>query len=256
MLVIVFLIGMCLTACSGQSAPTQSLNLQAALQSKLRIGVDANYPSFVIVDPNNVGFVGFDIEVMKAIAAKSGLDIEFVNVGPNQLTTYIGRCQLDVGISAVAITDQLKQQMLFSDPYYTTGQVIVVKKGNITITSRSTLASMAVGTQAKTLSASEIGNIAGVRLIAYPSYDVAFQSLIPGYIDAVIADKPRALGYVKIKSNNLKIVGEEFGSVNLGIAICRTRADLATKINTGLAAVKADGTINRLAQKWLDKSNQ
>ncbi len=251
LLVIVLLQGLCLTACDAPGEPTPAYVSIATRQSGLVVGVDANYPSFVAVDPNNVGFVGFDVDVMRAIAAKAGIDIEFASVGFNQLTTMVGRCQLQVGISAIAITDQLKQQMILSDPYYTTGQVVVVKKGNIKITDRSDLSGMTVGTQAKTLSEDEVRKITGANLIPYESYNLAFQGLIPGYIDAVVTDRPRALSFAQIKSNNLKIVGDEFGSVNLGVAICRTRTDLAAKINAGIAAVKSDGTINRLAKKWL-----
>ncbi len=60
-----------------------------------------------------------------------------------------------------------------------------------------------------------------------------------------------ALTYVDVKPNDLKIAGDEFGTENLGIAICNQRADLLKKINDGLAAVKADGTLSELQKKWL-----
>lgn len=253
-LVVVWLSGIALSACSA-STPTPAQYVLNADSPKLRVGVDANFPSFVIVDANNAGFVGFDVEVMQAVAARSGLAIEFVSVWRNELTGYIARCQLDVGISAIAITEQLKQQMIL-EPYYTTSQVIVVKKGNITIKNRQTLAGRTVGTQEQTISAAEVSNVAGAKLIAYESFDDAFQGLIPGYIDSVITDKPRALSYVNIKSNNLKVVGEEFGSVDLGIAICKNRADLAAQINRGIAWATLDGTIKRLARKWLTNTQR
>jgi ABC-type amino acid transport substrate-binding protein len=218
--------------------------------------VDANLPPFEMLDSNTNELVGFDIELIKAVAERTGLEIEFVNNGYSQIITMISKCQLDAGISAIAIVDVLKQQMDFSDPYYTTGQVLVVKKGNITITGMDTLSNMMVGTQEDTPSQIEIGNIPGAQVQIYQSFNLAFQDLITGYIDAVIADKPHALIYVEKKPNNLKIVGEEFGSVNYVIAVCKNRPDLVEIFNNGLADITADGTLGKLTQKWITNSGQ
>ena len=255
-LVALLLIGVFLTACAAPALPTEKSGARsnAGFQSqKIRVGVDARLRSFEMLDPNENDFAGFDIELMQAIASKAGLDVEFVNVGFDQLITFIGRCQLDIGISAIAITDELKQQVNFSSPYLTTGHVVVVKKGNLTITGRDKLSDMTVGTQAGTLSEIETRKIVAAQVKAYPNFQLAFRVLTAGYIDAVIADKPHALSYVNIKPNNLKIVGDEFGSVNYGIALCKTRVDLTETINTALVAVKADGTLNSLKQKWINK---
>jgi ABC-type amino acid transport substrate-binding protein len=251
------LISILLAACGAKSSPTQESSADAPTSlPKIRIGVDANLPPFEMLDSNTNELVGFDVELMRAIAEKIGFEVEFLNTGSSQLITLVSQCQLDAGISAIAITDGLKQQMDFSDPYYTTGQVLVVKKGNIVITGLDTLSDMTVGTQAGSLSEIEIWKIPGAQAETYSSYNLAFQDLITGYIDAVIADKPHALIYVEKKPNNLKIVGEEFGSVNYGIAICKDRADLVGLINNGLASVTADGTLEKLTQKWLTNDSQ
>ncbi|CAG1000086.1 partial putative histidine-binding protein, partial [Anaerolineae bacterium] len=154
-LVALWLISIFLAACAAPTSPTGNPGARsnAVSQSpKIRIGVDPSLPSFEMLDPIENEFVGFDIELMQAIASKAGFDVEFVNVGFNQLIPFIGRCQLDVGISAIAITDELKQQVDFSNPYLTTGHVVVVKKGNLTITGRDRLSDMTVGTQTGTLS--------------------------------------------------------------------------------------------------------
>jgi polar amino acid transport system substrate-binding protein len=70
-------------------------------------------------------------------------------------------------------------------------------------------------------------------------------------MDAVIADNPLAVGYVGKNSSKLKIVGSAFTDENYGIAVCNKNTDLLTKINAGLAAVKAEGLIEQLTIKWL-----
>jgi polar amino acid transport system substrate-binding protein len=250
-------LGVFLAACGAASAPAENSSPRASIpRTKIRIGVEAILPSFEVVDSNTGELVGFDIELMKAIAAKANLEVDLVNVGEHQLMPFVEQCRLDGGISAIPIPDELEKRVEFSEPYYTAGQVVVVKKGNLTISDRNTLLDAVIGTQEGTLSEIEIGNIESIRPKAYPFLYLAFQDLITGYIDAVIIDKPHALSYVQTKPNNLKFVGNEFANVDYAIAICKTRTDLTEKINAGLAAVKADGTLDRLAYKWLNSTKQ
>jgi ABC-type amino acid transport substrate-binding protein len=259
-------ISLLLGACSGKSTATPTpgngdaappsaetpINGDAALPlTKVRIGVDATFPPFESFDRNKKESTGFDVELMRAIAAREGLDVEFANVEKNRLLTGVLNCEYDAGISAISMTDELKQQIVFSEPYLSVGQVVVVKKGNITITGRDLLSGMTVAVQLGSPVVAEMQSIPDVQLLAYPSIDAAFTDLIAGYIDAVVAGKPRAQSYVNIPANNLKIVGEEFGGEDYGIAVCNTNAELAAKINAGLGAVKADGTLDKLAQQWL-----
>jgi polar amino acid transport system substrate-binding protein len=236
----ILLAGFLLAACGEKSAPT-----------KVRMGTAASYPPFESVDYDQRQLTGFDIELMKAIAAKANLDVEFVNVSYDQVLAGMVQCQYDGAISAIPITDDLKQQMIFSEPYFAAGQVVVVKKGNSLVTGRDTLTGMTVGLQKGTSSAAETEKIAGVKLKSYDTFNLAFQDLIIGELDAVVADKMMALSYVNKAANNLKIVGDEFAIENYGIAVCKTNADLLKKIDDGLVIVKNNGTLAKLNQKWL-----
>jgi polar amino acid transport system substrate-binding protein len=218
---------------------------------KVRFGTDASYPPFETIDISKKQMTGFDLELMKAIAAKANLEVEFVNTGYNKVLEGVAQCQFDGAISAIAISDELSQQMSFSEPYFSIGQVVVVKSGNATITGRDTLAGMTVGAQKGTNSASELAKINGVTVKLYASPDILFQEMINGLIDAAIADKMVALSYANNSANELKIVGDEFAVENYGIAICNQKPDLLKQVNDGLKAVKSNGTFNKLSQKWL-----
>jgi ABC-type amino acid transport substrate-binding protein len=234
------MIGFPLVACGGEST-----------LAEIQFGTDATFLPFETIDMTSKEYSGFDIELMRSIAGKAGLKVNFSNVGFFTLIKSIGACQYDGGISAIAIQDQLKQLVNFSDPYLTVGQVVVVKKGNLIITGRDQLQGMAVGSQRGSASILEIQKIPGTKLVVYDSFDLAFQDLVVGNIDAVIAGSPRAQSYVSIKANNLKIAGTPFASESYAIAVCNKNAALLKQINTSLAALKADGTLDRLAQKWL-----
>jgi polar amino acid transport system substrate-binding protein len=237
---VVLSVSILLAACGPRSAPM-----------KVRIGTDASFPPFEMVDIEKRGLTGFDIELMKAIAAKSGLEVEFVNVSYDQLVIDMAQCRYDGGLSAIIITDELKQKMEFSNPYFAAGQVVVVKGENNTITGRDSLSGKTVGAQKGSSSAAEVEKIAGVGLKTYETFALALQDLIYGVIDAVVADKPLALSYTNNSANNLKIAGDEFAMVNYGIAVCNDRADVLQKINDGIAAVKANGALSKLTQKWI-----
>ncbi len=236
----VLIVGALLAACGGATSPT-----------KIKIGTDATFPPFELVDEQTKELTGFDVDLMKAVAQKVGLEVEFINLGFDPLLAGIAQCQYDGGIAAITITDERKQQMLFSDPYFDAGQVVVVKKDNTDIQGRANLSGKTVGSQIGTTGAIETAKIPGAKLKTYDSFDLAFQDLINGQIDAVIADNPLALGYVGKNADKLKIVGEMFTSESYGIAVCNKQADLVQKLNQGIAAVKQDGTLDKLIQKWM-----
>ncbi len=240
-----------LSACGVRDLPTQVPNT-GTINSlpKIRIGVDPNLPPFSLTDSNLNVISGFEIDLIREIADRAGFQIEFVNSAYNQIISMVSKCQVDASISSIPISDELKQQMIFSEPYYTTSDVLVVKQGNVTISSLEKLTGMLVGVQSGSQSIFSSGSPV-FQLESYPSFNLAFQDLITGYIDAVIADKPHAQIYVEIKPNRLKIIGEEFGTVNYGIAVCKNRGDLLDTINNSLADIKADGTMDKISQKWL-----
>lgn len=131
--------------------------------------------------------------------------------------------------------------------------MVTVKSGNTTITGQDQLAGMTVGVQSKTTGETEVAKIQGAKMKSYPTFDLAFKDLTAGLIDAVVADKVTALAYVTLSPNSLKIVGSEFGMESYGIAVCNTKPDLLKKLNDALAALKADGTLASLNDKWLSK---
>jgi polar amino acid transport system substrate-binding protein len=235
------LAGILLSACAGQTTAP----------NKLKIATDATFAPFETANMTTKELSGFDIDLMKVIASKAGFEVEFSNVAFSRMLTGVAKCQYDAGISAITPSAALKGQIAFSDPYLTFGQVLVVKKGNILINGREQLPGMTVGSQNGSPGATEIMKIPGAQLQAYDSYDLAFQDLVTGFIDAVVAGQPRAQSYAAIKANNLKIVGDPFATETYAVAICLKNPDLLQKINAGLAAVKADGTLDRLSQKWL-----
>jgi len=219
--------------------------------AKVTIATDATWPPFESVNEQTKEIEGFDIDLMTAIAEKAGIDIEFKNVAWDPLLAGIAQCQYDAAISAMTITEERKEQFLFSDPYFEAGQIVTVRADNTDIADKDALSGKLVGAQIGTTGSFEVEKIAGATLKTYDDIGLAYQDLMNRQIDAVIADNPLALGYVSEYPDKLKTAGEVFTEENYGIAICKTKVDLQAKINAGLKAVKDEGLIEELVAKWL-----
>jgi polar amino acid transport system substrate-binding protein len=218
---------------------------------KVQVATDATWPPFEMVDEASKQIVGFDIDLMNAIAKEGGFEVEFVNVSWDPLLAGVAQCQYDAAISAMTITEERAKEMGFSDPYFAAGQVVTVRLDEAGIASKDDLAGKTIGSQLGTTGEFEAQKIAGATSKTYDSIDLAFADLMNGQIDAVIADNPLAIGYVGTNPDKLKTVGEVFTDENYGVAVCKTDTELLAKINTGLAAVKASGLIEELTTKWL-----
>ncbi len=218
---------------------------------KVRIATDATWPPFEYVDEQTMEIVGFDIDLIKAIADEAGLDIEIVNVAWDPLLAGMAQCQYDAAISAMTITEERKEVMLFSNPYFEAGQLVTVQFGNTDIASKEDLGGKTVGAQIGTTGSFEVEKIAGATLKTYDDIGLAMQDLMNGQIDAVIADNPLAMGYANANPDKLKTVGAVFTSEYYGIAICNTETELLERINEGLAKIKTEGVIDELILKWL-----
>ncbi len=239
---VVMLLGLVLSACG-----------QAASSTKVRVATDATYPPFEMVNDQTKQMEGFDIDLMNAIAQKAGFQIEWTNINFDALLAGMGTCQFDLAISATTITDERKKTMLFSDPYINAGQIVTVQTSNTTIKGPADLVGKKIGVQISTTGAIEAGKIANATVKSYDTVDLAFLDLANGQVDAVVADYPTTINYVAKMADKIKTTGDVFTSENYGVVGCKTKADLIAKVNTALAALKNEGYIKTLEDKWVKK---
>jgi polar amino acid transport system substrate-binding protein len=219
---------------------------------KFTIATDATWPPFEYVDETTKEIIGFDIDLMKAIAEKEGFEVEFVNVGWDALLAGVAQCQYDAAISSISILPERLKNMLFSEPYFTTGQQIVVAADNTDIQGVEDLKGKRVGAQISTTGAMEVEKIEGAELVNFNTIGLAYQALMNGDVDAVLADNVMALGYVAKYPDKLKAIGEPLTGESIAIAVCKTKTDLLAKINSGLAKVTDEGLIDKLNEKWIE----
>jgi len=217
------------------------------------VATDATRPPMEMVDEKKK-IVGFDIDLMEAIARKGGFEAEFRNTERNAMFVGLLLGTYDAVISSVSITEDRKKTMDFSDPYINAGQVLVVQKDTQDVAEIADLRGESVGAQIGTTGAVEIQKVSGVTLKTYDDLGFAMQDLAAGRIAGVVCDTPAAADFAlrnESCKDELKIVGQPFTEELYGIAVRKGNKELLDKINAGLAAVKKAGTIEKLEKKWL-----
>jgi len=219
--------------------------------AKVTVATDATFPPFEYVDEATKELAGFDIELMNAIAEKVGMEFEWVNQPFDSVLAGISECQYDIAIAAITITDERKENMLFSNPYVDAGQIVVVRKDETEITSTADLVGKTVAAQLGTTGEIEAQAIENVNYKPYDTYDLAMLDLMNGQVDAVIADKPTAESFVGQYPDKLMTTGEVFTEEKYGIAFCKTKTDLQKQVNDALNELISAGAVNDLINKWL-----
>lgn len=86
---------------------------------KIKIGTSADYPPYESIDSKTGEIVGFDIDLMNAIAKEAGFEVEYVSVDFNRIFPGLENDEYDAIISALTITDERKEHYDFSDSYIT-----------------------------------------------------------------------------------------------------------------------------------------
>jgi len=222
----------------------------AADKPVLKVGSDVAYPPFEYVDENTGEFAGFDIELVKALGKEMGYEVEIMNTAWDGIIPGLINGNYDIIISAMTITNERAQAVNFSDPYFTAGQVIVVREENEDIKQPSDLSGKVVTVQIGTTGQFASEKIEGVEEIKkFNSTPEALQELKNGGADASVIDMGVAQLYVKEHPDS-KIVGKPFTVEYYGIAVKKGNEELLDKVNKGLAMLKAKDTYDEIYDKW------
>jgi polar amino acid transport system substrate-binding protein len=244
---ILFVAVFILAAC-GPAAP--AAEVEAPAGTVYRIASDATWPPFEMVDETSKDLVGFDIDLIAAVAEEAGFQYEVINISWDALLAGVSQCQYDGAISSISITDERKESMAFSDPYATAGQIITVGINETEIKGLDTLVGKRIGVQMGTTGDFAAQDVEGAQIISYDTVDLAFQDLMNGQVDAVIADLAPSANFVLLNADKIKLVGEQFTDEALGIAVCKTNPEFLALVNQGLAGIQANGKLDELKAKW------
>ncbi|RZU01215.1 basic amino acid ABC transporter substrate-binding protein [Rivibacter subsaxonicus] len=216
------------------------------------VGTDAAYAPFEFQNEKGE-IVGFSVDLLNAVAAKGGFEVKFVNTPWEGIFNALGQGDRDLLISSITITDERKQTMDFSDPYFDAYQLIAVKESS-KIAKFDDLKKLKVGVQTGTTGDEVVTKLLGknsTNVKRFESTPLALKELEAGGVDAVVADNGVVVNFV---TNNpgakfKTITDKAFLPEQYGVAVKKGNAEMLAKINKGLAAIKADGTYDKVFAK-------
>lgn len=224
----------------------------------LRVGTDAAYPPFEKQEGSGE-ITGFDIEVIQAIAEAEGMEARVQHTGWDGLFEAVDSGKVDVGISAITITEDRKKKYDFSDPYFDAKQLILVPNDSKVSTLKE-LKGKKIGVQSGTTGEIIVQETFGKTYEGLRSYEDtpgAIDDLMLGRVDAVVADNGVILDYLKkLPKGNFKMVEDKsFETETYGIMVKKGNQETLDKINSGLKKIKEDGTFDKIYEKYFGKDS-
>lgn len=241
------------------SVSAAALSTQAFAET-LKVGTHPTFAPFEFSDQEG-NVIGFDLDVIKAIAKANGDEIQIESMPFDGLIPSLLTGNIDVIISGMTITDARKKRVLFTDGYYDSNLSYLIKKDKADVyTSAEALKGKTVCVQIGTTGHAFADTITPGNVKALNNESDAILELSNGGCEAVINDRPVNLYYLK-KSNLdtlVDVVDPKFKENvdSFGIAVRKGNNELLEKLNKGLKALQASGELDKIHVKWFGQSSQ
>jgi len=255
--ILMLVIALCLITlgCAQEKKVTEKYKL--VKPGTLTVGMDATYPPFEYINETTKKFEGFDVDLMKAVAQKLGLKVEFKNVAWEGIIPGLLAHKYDCICSAMTITKERAKEVDFSRPYFVASQVIVVRANDNRIHGVKDLAGKVVGVQMGTtgefFAEKLIKQGIKFKLRLYKTTPDALMDLKDGRLDAVIIDNGIAMWMAKKCPEDYKVIEQRLTHEYYGIAVAKDNPQLLKAINKALLEIFKDGTYTKIYEKWFGK---
>ena len=222
-------------------------------EGKLIMSTNAAFPPYEAVADDG-SFEGIDVEVAGAIAQKLGLELVIDDMDFDAALLAVQQGKSDMVMAGVTVTEDRQMVMNFSDSYATGVQVVIVKEGSdVTM---DNLGEKMIGCQRGTTGyiyasdSPENGGYGEDHVTAFDNGASAVQALINGQVDCVIIDSAPAAEFVAANAGLTILEGawvEEFYAIGMN----KDNAALLDAVNTALAELTADGTVQAIVDKYI-----
>lgn len=238
-----------LAACGGTSGGKAPV-------SKLVVAIDATYPPMEYVDEKDgKTFIGFDVDLAKALAKEMGVEVEIKNVEWNSIIPGLQAKQYDAIISSMNITEERAKEVDFIE-YVKMSQVFVSLKGGTQVTKESELSGKNVAVQDGTTSHEHMDEVMKSKvkdvkqLLTFPGATDAFLALKAKQADVIVVDEPVGLYYAGKDAASFVISGRAIEPEPVGIALRKGETELKAALEKALAKVKSSGEFKKINTTW------
>lgn len=221
-------------------------------RGKLIVGTNVPWEPFEFYNTTSAKYEGFDMDVVAKVAQALGVSLEIKSLDFDSLIGAVQSGQIDVAISSITIRPDRAQSVDFSTPYYVADQAVLVHDGS-SIASTDDLNGTKVSAQLGTTGSYWIkDNLAatGVDFDTIISAVLVVENQQENF-KACILDTPVADRYAADPNYHLKVAFVIPTNEQYGIACPKGQAELVSAINDAINAMKADGTLDSLLDKWV-----
>lgn len=248
---IVCSLALLLTACGTNIATIGKSDEVDEKQKILRVVTDAAFAPFEFLEGD--GIKGFDIDFIRAVAEEAGYDVKIEHAGWEPLFTEIEKNQADFAGAAITITQERKRAYDFSIPYFVSTNMILVSRDS-DIKSGRDLLGKKVAVQNGTTGQEKVENIIGENnenIRMYKNINQAFQALLSGKADAVVADHTVLELFVKNNpKQNVKVIADKSMEEEHYGLLFPKESELKPEIDRAIEKIFDNGTYNDIYIKW------
>ena len=230
-------------------------SLAAAQDDEIRIATEGAYPPFNFTDADG-SLKGFDVDIANALCEEMKAKCTLVAQDWDGIIPGLMANKYDAIIASMSITEERKQQIDFTNKYYTTPlAVIAPKDGDVKGVSVEDLKDKVVGAQASTTQANYATDVyekAGIEVKLYPTQEEAASDLQNGRIDALISDKFVVVDWLSGDGKDCCVmIGDVPGTeTEAGIGIRKGEEELKERFNKAIDAIVANGTYGKIVSKY------
>ena len=231
---------------------TLAFGTQAIAADKLRIGTEGAYPPFNLIDASGK-VVGFDVDIANALCAKMKVECEVVTSDWDGIIPALNASKFDFIVASMSITEERKQAVDFTDPYYTNKLQFIAPKSSDLKADKASLKGKVIGAQRATIAGTWAEDNLGdtIELKLYDTQENAYLDLASGRVDGVLADTFVNWEWLKSDAGKgFEFKGDPvFDNDKIGIAVRKNDA-LRDKLNAALKEIVADGTYKQINDKY------
>lgn len=234
----------CLTACGGSAD-----NNSSAKVKELHMATNAFFEPYEYYKGKKI--VGIDAEIAEAICDKLGYKLVIDDMDFDSIITAVTSGKADFGMAGMTVTDERKESVDFTNSYATATQVIIVPEKDSKVNNSKDLEKASIGVQLGTTGDIYVSDLKDAKIERFNKGADAVLALTQEKVDAVVIDREPAKAFVK-QNEGIKILDEPFADEDYAICLAKG-SELTEKFNDALKELKADGTIDKIVDKYIGK---
>ncbi|BAN47247.1 glutamine ABC transporter substrate-binding protein GlnH [Metapseudomonas resinovorans] len=226
-----------------------------ATDKELLVATDTAFVPFEFKQGNE--YVGFDIDLWAAIAKELGWKYQLKPMDFNGIIPALQTRNVDLALAGITIKEERKQAIDFSDGYYDSGFMLMVRSDNDSIKGEADVAGKTLAVKSGTSSADYAkANLKASDLRQFPNIDNAYLELRTGRVDAAMHDTPNVLYYINTAGEGqVKAVGQQMLAQQYGIGFPKG-SELREPVNKALKTLRENGTYAQIYRKWFGTDPQ